>query len=278
MAFQRRHTESDPPCFVKKVFIISLGQLINSDINRTIEAYLSLLKEKKVLFPKWRLNYALFRCQINGDLNKIYKGELAWTAFVAKVNRYLGIKLNAHESKHCWNEMITNVNEYTDELKNVIALAASQEATLLIYSKTNQLHVEKIFEAFKQRKVPLKSEATLFALSCDPALKEADPAILVSNAIKIHQLDKANTHFILLSDRFAKKESFGIVDGTLTCDPYDRKKTSLLDHMTPYLKSSQYSQMDDEANLTIDNPPRNHFHTRRLVAEREQLKTRLINA
>jgi hypothetical protein len=135
----------------KTVYVLSLGQLLESDINRSIQAFTTLLREKGKWFPGLRVKGALLWDRLAGHTIDAYKtGSIDTDIFRQRMKASLGISTSCtdQEFDEAWNKMVTIEDIQKQSITGLFEKINEKPNTyLVIASDTNPLHVA----AFQKR-------------------------------------------------------------------------------------------------------------------------------
>ena len=225
------------------MFVLSLGQLIQSDIRKTLDAFEALFRQKNVFFPQFRVRYALFRAKSSGLLDKLKQGDVTWPEFIRKVNGYSGVSLSEDEFTSCWNKMVEMKKEMIPVLQEVAHWQRHTPSELIIYSSTNEPHIAYIQKSFTDHKIFFDDRKTHFAMSCSPQYQQINPIKILRQVIFEHQLDQHEHTFVFLSDIFKNGKDLQLKrSGVIThlLRPQEETLAHLIERVTQSPEKNSY--------------------------------------
>lgn len=172
-------------------FILSLGQLIKSDKQRTVDE-----------FKKFSSNVTSQMSKFDSLIAPFKEGKISEDDFFKDLNEYFP-KQSQQELKDAWNTMCILSDEIIQELKYLQRLQEQQSFKLLIVSETNKTHYDFVCEQFSTKEINLDIK---FALS----FKEdtLSPQEIINQALSHDPSlinDQPGEHIISLKDEIELK-------------------------------------------------------------------------
>ncbi len=132
----------------KKVYFISLGGLIKSDITKSVAAFSDLLAKESYFpyFTEARVYSALLMDKAYYKTIDSYKlGKIDTNEFKAKISYQLGIK-NGPEIETAWNSMCELTKEAKERIFEFSESQATEHFKICLVSATNPLHYNYVID------------------------------------------------------------------------------------------------------------------------------------
>lgn len=132
----------------KDVYFISLGELVKSDITKSITAFSNLLAKESYFpyFTEARVYGALYMDKIYYKTIDSYKlGEIDTNEFKVRISEQLGIKNNL-EIETAWNAMCELTEQSKQTIFDFFEHQATEHFKLCIISSTNPLQYNYAIE------------------------------------------------------------------------------------------------------------------------------------
>lgn len=138
----------------KDVYFVSLGELVKSDITKSVAAFRDLLA-KESYFPYFfttaKIYSALYMDKAYYKTIDSYKlGEIDTSEFRARISDQLGIK-DIPEIETAWNAMCELTEEAKERIFNFFEHQATEHFKLCIVSATNPLQYNYVVDQINQK-------------------------------------------------------------------------------------------------------------------------------
>ncbi len=137
-----------------KVALMALGQLIGSDIKKSISE-LAKLSARDSWLPIYPAHWVMTACKLQydtwfgGNIAKYKKGEMTTPEFIQFLKDKISTKATDQEIKAAWNAMC-EVSYNSRSFGVFRALADNSDIHLAVIGVTNELHYNYITEQFKK--------------------------------------------------------------------------------------------------------------------------------
>jgi hypothetical protein len=203
------------------IFIASLGQLVDTNMSKSINEFAGLVKEK---YPKVPLLLAKGFVWVSffvdkyfiGTVDKYKKGDLTEGTFRTRICKQLGGIDNNNNTKFnkAWHAMCEVTNENIACISSLVNAQKETNFKLLIASGTNPIQYDYIMEEIRMKyhnnfsginkelhPNPLLGNINhpiKIVRSYDPGVKELSHAKIAAKGIEKFQYDKAGNRFVSL--------------------------------------------------------------------------------
>jgi di/tripeptidase len=180
----------------ENVVVLSLGQMVSSNVDASIAEFARILDSKGVNLAEFRTQVALAADMAevfnDGTISQYKKGQLDWKGFYQKLNAQLpdGGGLTEAEFKGAWNKMCEIKPAMVSELNNLASLQKEKGLNIVIASATNKEHFNFISDQFAKNDIKFDKEKTFYGLSYEKGT--LDNADLAQQALKENGLEGAN--------------------------------------------------------------------------------------
>lgn len=134
----------------KEFIILSLGQIITTDISKTIEAFAAIVEEQKARgccgfkSSKSTVESALLWDRApfigSGTIEKYKIGAITLEEFHERIDKQLGIKTSKEQFKDAWNAMCKVSDEDVTKFRDLLNLKVTHGIELCVFSHTDELH------------------------------------------------------------------------------------------------------------------------------------------
>jgi|GEM_PF-3928302 len=199
----------------KTVVLISLGQLLGTDLSKSVKAFAGILEQqnKRWLFgclsPESSIKAALLLdAKYYGTIDKYKRGEIDFNKFHESLDSQIGIKTTTEQFKNAWNAMCTVGDKEIGDIKALHELQKQRGFELCVISSTNESQSNFIKQqlaangieipvvtSFENHSLDLKQ---LAKIALRDKYTEGDKVISLHNAVSnIQQLDEKPGELIL---------------------------------------------------------------------------------
>lgn len=149
--------------------LLSLGQLVQSDFQKSIDAFTEVRREQNSLLAGLFVKIKLLIDTLFTHVIKNYKsGKLDDDTFLKKITSKLNLKDQASSKekvKTAWNAMTTISEPQIEEIRKLATLQQEHGTHLIIVGHTNPLHHQHIMEQLEKANIQLDPTRTTFSLS-----------------------------------------------------------------------------------------------------------------
>ncbi len=216
-----------------KVALMALGQLVGSDIKKSISA-LAKLSARDSWLPFYPAHWVMTACKLQydtwfgGNIAKYKKGEVTTPEFVKFLKDKISTKATDQELKDAWNAMCELSKD--NKLKEVFQyMLANPDVHLSTISVTNELHVQYLQEQLSLIEISENDEeAKSIKLRIRKTIasheeKTLDVKLLVSKAL--NGFDEASNTIYTFIHTVAAIPSMGMQQAKIKVCDFDRSKT-----------------------------------------------------
>ncbi len=220
-----------------KVALMALGQLVGSDINKSITE-LAKLSARDSWLPFYPAHWVMTVCKLQwdnwfgGNIAKYRKGEMTTPEFITFLKGQISTSANDQDMKDAWNAMCvlseSGKEKLQDLARHVFATDYSKLISLAIVSTTNELHWEFIKEQIKgcDTRLSLALEGKVYpkvTVLKSFEEKTLDVKLLVNKALI--GLDVATNTIYTFIHTAAAVPSMGIQNAKIVVCEFDKNKT-----------------------------------------------------
>lgn len=130
-------------------YMMSLGQLVNSDINKSINAFGALLPKDSFYsyLGTWWIKLSLLIDKVwYKTIDNYKRGDVTITTevFRKRICKQLGIKATDDQFDNAWNAMCAISDETAKEISDLIKIQQDHNFNISIISVTNELHINYV--------------------------------------------------------------------------------------------------------------------------------------
>lgn len=210
---------------MKKLVLVSLGQIVKTDIAKSFDAFTAAVSEQSYPwlqpFARARVNGAFALDQAwYGTVDSYKKGNIDSDAFYDRLQSQLGCSIPRERFFDAWNAMCVVDQQSAQSLQDTIAYAKENDATLCIISATNKAQYDHIKGKLFEYNIDLESNPQLkIVTSFDH--KTLDMKQLGQQAILGRET--AGNSIISLHNALNTEASLGLSSADFLYHPFDTR-------------------------------------------------------
>jgi hypothetical protein len=242
----------------KTVILVSVGQLLATDIGESVKAFANIVKEQKkgwlfgCLSPEATVRAALaMDFAYYGTIDKYKTGKIGFEQFHAAIDRQIGIKTIPEEFRNSWNAMCKPKDDSDAvKIKQLLGLQNQKGFELCVVSATNKSQYDVVNQYLKEHGIDLKVTTSfehgtinlgkLANVALEGKYNSNDKIISLHKSINENHLAVKPASFILNPVDSRRKNLALVLEDLLSIDSRGNSgadKSS--DEMTPLLSMDQ---------------------------------------
>lgn len=251
----RRFEPGDTDIPSKDIVILSLGQILGTSYEKTIEAFAEIVAAQKAngccRSAKGTVESALWWDEVpfigSGLMESFRKGEITNEEFHKKIDEKLGIKTTSKEFGDAWLAMSEVTVDDARRFRELLDLRDERGFKLIIVSATNKAQFGHIRKQLADFGIVLPCGMDLpVAASC--IYGTTDLSKLAEK--KLSWMFKDGDRIISLHNKVTK-----IPEYELTCRPFDSSKEDLLDVLKSVTRDGASVHSESERRDFVANSP-----------------------
>lgn len=202
----------------KKVIVLSLGQIANSDESKSVQAFIDQLANEGKWFPGLRVWLAMIWDKIWHHTIDDYKtGKIDTDAFYDRLKNQLGGTLSKDTFLRCWNKMCEISDDSIAALQDTLEAIKDKDVTLCVISSTNPAQKEYILRQLHDKGIDTSSIE--FVTSYEQG--KLDIRALAKDALQGY--NTADHEIISLHNQLTNPTQLGVPHAQFTYTPFDTR-------------------------------------------------------
>lgn len=202
----------------KNIFIISLGQLIPPDPQKSIDAFAELVANQSGFpyFAKARVFFAWILDKLwYGTIDSYKKGNLEFGVFERRLCKQLGINYKSGAVLKAWNAMCAIQKDTTEKIKELFDLQKELGFILVIITSSNAKHFELLEKQISQ----LLDPNNLTPITTSFEKHTTSISELAQIAVQNTNYDQKTYNIISLHRDIRSSADIGIKNASFSCHP-----------------------------------------------------------
>lgn len=224
---------------MSKIALITLGQIVGTDIEKSISAFASL-SVRDSWFPSvisypayWVMAAAKYTYDfyVTGNIDKYKKGEMTTADFISYLREEFSVNASDDDIKSAWNAMCGMSERARNKFANIIEdLRVHHDYKLAIVTMSNPLQYECVMQQFKNMSgafAPLVEEGRIKIISSFEE-KTLDFKYLVKTVLQ--PFDRQENTIYSLLHAMSSKAAIGLEKANFVLCDFDHNK-ELFEHL-----------------------------------------------